>query len=220
MRRTYLQRLESGLKIDTLLYGLSLYAIPILIGIASLYAVFALESQYPFDRQQPVAFHVLEQSGTALAPEEALRQLERVPTVSQQDTKLSEAPYWLSFSLSPGGAAEATVVELPSRHGTEVECWSTAPLSPLGRADRSARAGQVRMEKTGFAIDLGRVTTETTMLCKAEHAGPARITARSPIASARKGLARWPRTAWRRRPWASRRWKRSAGSARSVGASS
>jgi PAS domain-containing protein len=32
------------------------------------------------------------------------------------------------------------------------------------------------MEKTGFAIDLGRVTTETTMLCKAEHAGPARIT--------------------------------------------
>lgn len=103
MRRTYLQRLESGLKIDTLLYGLSLYAIPILIGIASLYAVFALESQYPFDRQQPVAFHVLEQSGTALAPEEALRQLERVPTVSQQDTKLSEAPYWLSFSLSPGG---------------------------------------------------------------------------------------------------------------------
>jgi hypothetical protein len=141
MRRTYLQRLESGLTIDTLLYGLSLYAIPILIGIASLYAVFALESQYPFDRQQPVAFHVLEQSGTALAPEEALRQLERVPTVSQQDTKLSEAPYWLSFSLSPGGAAEATVVELPSRHGTEVECWGTAPLSPLGRADRSARAG-------------------------------------------------------------------------------
>ena len=176
MRRTYLQRLESGLKIDALLYGLSLYAIPILIGIASLYAVFALESQYPFDRQQPVAFHVLEQSGTALAPEEALRQLERVPTVSQQDTKLSEAPYWLSFSVSPGGAAEATVLELPSRHGTEVACWSTAPLSPLGRADRSSRAGQLRMEKTGFAVDLGRLTTETTILCKAEHAGPARIT--------------------------------------------
>lgn len=176
MSRAFLRNRAAGLTIDSLLYGLSLYAVPILIGIASLYAIVALDSQYPFDGQRPIPFRVLEQAAVPLTPADALGLLERTAPVHQHDTKLSESPFWLSFTASPAGGGEATIVELPSRHGTEIECWNAERFSTIGRADRGAGMGAVSMEKAGFAIELGRLTAETTLLCRAGHAGPARIT--------------------------------------------
>ncbi len=176
MTRSQQKRWGLDSRLDTLLYGLSLYAVPIVIGVASLYAFLALESHYPFEGQGAVAFRVLEQGGATLTPAEALQALERKAPVGHVDTRLSEAPFWLGFTASPPARGDALVIEIPSRHGTDLECWNAETLSLLGRADRSASSGALREEKTGFAIDLGRAQAETKILCRAGHTGPARIT--------------------------------------------
>lgn len=163
--------------LDSLLYGLSLYAVPIAIGLASLYAFLALDSHYPFGGQGAILFRVLEeQASKPLTPEDALQALQRKAPVSHEDTRLSEAPFWLDFEVLPPSSGEAQILEVPSRHGTELECWNAGTMSSLGRADRQTRSGALREEKTGFAIELGRPQAEMKILCKSGHSGPARIT--------------------------------------------
>ncbi|MBI4989561.1 MAG: EAL domain-containing protein [Rhodocyclales bacterium] len=176
MRRSQLKGREFDSRLDFLLYGLSLYVIPIAIGFASLYAFIAFESQYPIEGQIAVPFRVLEQTDESLMPAEALQRLDRKALVRHQDTQLSESPFWFSFIFSPSARNDASVVEIPSRHGTELECWNADALSPLGKSDRKESTGSIRNEKTGFAIYLGSLHSETKILCKADHTGPARIT--------------------------------------------
>lgn len=176
MKFSFLRRWANGLQVDSLLYGLSLYAVPILIGMASLYAVVSLESQYPFDGQRQVPFRVLEETVRPLMPEAAMLLLDRTVEVSHRDTKLSESPFWIGFTLNPAAADEGTIVEFPSRHGTDIECWSAAQLSSLGRANRIEREGGLGAVKAGFSLDMGRMTAPARVLCRLGHTGPARIT--------------------------------------------
>ncbi|MEZ5615919.1 MAG: EAL domain-containing protein [Rhodocyclaceae bacterium] len=144
--------------------------------MASLYALIVLENQYPFDGQDPLAFKVLEQTNGSMSPEEALRQLNTKAPMWHHDTKLSEFPIWISFSVSPTRFDDASIVEIPSRHGVEIECWKAGGLSQLGKADRSGWTGAIKAEKTGFAIAVGALRSETEIVCSVEHTGPARIT--------------------------------------------
>lgn len=176
MRRPHLSHQGIGSAIDSLLNGLSLYAVPIIIGIASLYALVVLENQYPFGGQNSLAFKVLEQTNGSMLPNEALQQLNTKAPVWQHDTKLSESPFWISFSVSPTRNDDALIVEIPSRHGVEIECWKAGGLTQLGKADRSGWVGAIKTEKTGFAIAVGALRAETEIVCTAEHTGPARIT--------------------------------------------
>ncbi len=176
MRRTHLGHQRIGAAIDSLLNGLSLYAVPILIGIASLYALIALENQYPFGGQSSLAFQVLEQTNGSMSPTEALRQLDKKAPVWHHDTKLSESPFWISFSPSQISSDDASIIEIPSRHAVEIECWKADGLTRLGKADRSGWSGAIKTEKTGFAISAGTLKAKTEVLCKTEYAGPARIT--------------------------------------------
>lgn len=176
MRQSYLKHQGIGAAIDSLLNGLSLYAVPIIIGIASLYALVVLENQYPFQGQNSLAFRVLEQTNGSLSPKEALQQLDKKAPVWHHDTQLSESPYWLTFSLNPTSNEETPIIEIPSRHGVEIECWNAGGLSQLGKADRSGWTGAIKPEKTGFVITAGALREITKIVCKAEHTGPARIT--------------------------------------------
>lgn len=173
MRRFSVFRQGANAAIDSLLYKLSVYGVPAVIGVVSLIALAMWQSQYPVGGATPLKFRVLEQATPALAPAQALAQLDERPPVLHHDTRLSEAPFWFSFAVP---ATEQSVgVELPSRHAIEATCWNAATLNSLGGANRKEAAGQVREVKTGFAIDLGRLQSEVTVLCRATFSGPARL---------------------------------------------
>ena len=162
--------------LGALLNGLSIYGVPAVIAVVSLIAIFALDRQYGEGRGIPIELRVLEQSGEALEPEIALAQLEKQPLVQHLDTKLSEAPFWFSFSAQPLPSGEPTDIELPSRHAFAASCWGKNGRLPLGSANREHSVGRMKAEKAGFVLELGRPRATETILCRSVFAGPARIT--------------------------------------------
>ena len=164
--------------LETFLYRLSIYGVPAVIGVLSLVLLFALEGQYVPTGARPVEFLVLEETGESLLPAQALAQLNRMPAVVDQSTRLSESPYWFSFSLQPAVGETETLIEFPSRHAVDIACWDSATLNTLGNANRQAAAGRMQSVKAGFALELGvrQSQSPTTVLCRGTFAGPAHIT--------------------------------------------
>jgi diguanylate cyclase (GGDEF)-like protein len=167
------QRFHSA--IDALIYALSVYGVPAVIGLVTLVALLVWDSQYENGGSTALALAVIEERGAALTPAQAAEQLRGAPAVPHHDTRLSEAQFWFAFSAAEG--AGGVDVELPSRHALQVECWSARTLEPVGSANRSAASGRVRAIKAGFAIALGRGDADRALLCRGTFAGPARISA-------------------------------------------
>ena len=168
------RRANAGL--DSLLYRLSVYGVPALIGVVSLLALFVWERQFAAGAGEPLELRVAEQSGDALGPSEALARLEELAPVRYHDTRLSESPFWFTFTVQPAQHGEPVVIEMPSRHAVDATCWDASSLNPLGAADRKAATGRMRQARTGFVLELGKLQSTASILCKAAHAGPARIT--------------------------------------------
>ena len=168
-------RSESGFSaaLDIFLYRLSVYAVPAAIALASLVALAMFQNQYHLEGASRIEFSFLKQAGSALSPEQALAQLATAPTEPEVSTQLSEDPYWLSFTVPPSPVP--TIVELPSRHALDAECWSGDELRPLGAANRSSATGDMKAAKTGFIVELGAQPTATQVICRASHTGPAHI---------------------------------------------
>ena len=162
--------------IDALIYALSVYAVPAVIGVVTLVALLAWDSQYESGGSQPLAIAVIEERGAALTPAQAAQRLRGAPAVLHQDTRLSEAPFWFAFTAAAEGASGGEV-ELPSRHALQVECWNARTLEQIGRANRSAESGGMRALKAGFAIRLGQADAGLRLLCRGSFTGPARISA-------------------------------------------
>jgi diguanylate cyclase (GGDEF)-like protein len=120
---------------------------------------------------------VLAQTEGALEPPAALERLSGKPALRYYDTRLSELPFWFSFTVPASQGGEVVDVHLPSRHALDATCWDTASLRPLGSASRSAWTGQMLPVKAGFAIELDRPASAVAVLCRASFAGPARISA-------------------------------------------
>lgn len=175
---TELRRLSNfGLTatVDSLLYWLSVYGVPAVIGLGSLLALATLPDQYPLDGASALELRILKQEGEALTPPEAVARLAEQPVEYSLGTRLSESPFWFSFAVP--ASDQAVVVELPSRHALEAACWSAAGFHPLGSASRGEAEGALKAAKTGFALELGRLPTATTVLCRASHTGPGHISA-------------------------------------------
>src|SRR5450759_935422 len=163
--------------LDSLLYGLSVYGVPAVIAAMSLAALLAWNGEYATSGGSSLEFRILEQTGEAPGPAHALAQLEERPAVDNQDTKLSESPFWFSFTVKPANSDERTNIELPSRHAFAVTCWDAAGLNSLGSANRTGATGRMKQAKAGFVLELGRLQSQSplTVLCRATFAGPARI---------------------------------------------
>ncbi len=168
---------ESGISasVDTFLYRLSVYGVPVVIGLASLLALALLPNEYPLDGASPLELSVLQQDGASLTPRQALAQLPDQHAAAELNTRLSEAPFWFSFVVP--AQAQPAIVELPSRHALEAACWSAADLQPLGFASRTAAEGAMKAAKTGFVLELGALPVSARVLCRASHTGPAHISA-------------------------------------------
>ena len=159
--------------IDLFLYRLSVYGVPIVIGLASLVVLVELHSQYPVDGASRLAISSFEEDGLSLTPEQALAQLADKPAEPYRNTHRSEAPFWFSFLVPASDQPE--IVEFPSRHALDTACWSAADLHPLGLASRTTADGAMRATKTGYALELGQPRSATRLLCRASHAGPAQL---------------------------------------------
>ena len=163
--------------LDALLYGLSVYAVPIAVGTVTVVAFIAWDRQYPLDSGAGLEIRVAEQADGVMTPEQALSALRSVEPVKHKDSHLSESPFWFSFEARPLAAGGPIVIELPSRHATEVACWEAPSLRSLGQVNRRAASGEMRLAKAGVAFGLGSVHAPTTALCRATFSGPARFSA-------------------------------------------
>ena len=167
--------------VERILYGLSMYALPVSIGIISVIALFLWQPEYGAKEVKQLTFRVIEDSRHALAPAEALIALQEKVAVTHHDTRLSEVPVWFSFSVLGTSNGAASMVELPSRHARTAACWDGKSLQPLGGADRTVSTGLFSEMKAGFAVDLGRPTVDQILLCRSSFIGAARLS-----------VAQWP----------------------------
>jgi len=160
---------------DKVLKFFSAYLVPVAIGIVSLIALVFWENHYPSDGGEVLPLQVFKQTSAELAPAAALRLLADQPAVRHFDTRLSEKPFWLSFSVSPRGPGAPVSIELPSRHSNTVVCWDGATLQELGRADRLNVSGSILPVRAGFSIAFPDLPAQKKVLCQATYTGPARI---------------------------------------------
>ena len=88
---------ENSFSLEAFLFGFSAYALPLLIGIASLMALLLWQPHYETSDTKQLAFSAVEESQQALTPAQALAALQGKAVANHHDTRLSEAPVWFSF---------------------------------------------------------------------------------------------------------------------------
>ncbi len=163
--------------IEWLLYRFGLIAVPIMIGVVTLISLGLWDSQYLSGNGTALDMRFVHESGEALTPPEAQRRLTQALAVRHYDTRLSEAPVWVSVKMPPAVAGVPVAVELPSRHALEVACWNGATLAPLGSANRHQASGGVSEIKAGFSVAVTQAGAVNDVLCRIRSSGPARISA-------------------------------------------
>lgn len=162
---------------EAMLYRLSTYAVPLLIGLFSLIALAFWPSQYPATAPLPLSLQVLEGSSAQVELTGVLGLLYQQAPVRTYETALSEKPFWFAFTIPPSPANDAgpRIAELPSRRASALACWDGESLSPLGRSDRRHNAGALAAAKAGFALQLDASPSDTPVVCRVESVGAAEI---------------------------------------------
>jgi diguanylate cyclase (GGDEF)-like protein len=164
--------------IEATMRVLSVYLVPLGVALASALILMLWDSHFTGGGGQPLTFRAAVESGNALSPSAALRELAQSHPVDYYDSHLSEAPVWFAFrprdaqAGKPGAAPDA--VEFPSRHTVALRCWDGATLRPLGSANRGGGDGALFEAKAGFALRLAPNGGE--VLCRASFSGPAHLT--------------------------------------------
>ena len=164
-----------NLTLDRLLFAFSAYAIPLLIGLVSLLALFAWKSQYLIHEPLELELKVIQSSAGLATPEQAMSQLRGSRSAAFHDTQLSEAPFWFSFDIPKLTDGLAAAVEFPSRHAMDIACWNAKTFAPLGRGNRKLTVGGFSDMKAGFSLALEPTLSEGQVVCQTRAVGPARI---------------------------------------------
>ena len=168
-------RVSAGM--DSLVWVLAIYVVPIAIAVASIAALFIWEDQYAASAGSPIKLRVLRDDSASLSASQASLGLESAPQLGFLNTKRSENPVWFTFDVKQG-SGDGSFAEFPSRHATRISCWDRASLLPLGEADRSGAQGAMSTAKAGFALRLDK-DGANQILCRAIFIGPGRLSASS-----------------------------------------
>ena len=170
-----MDKLNEGL--DRLLYALSTYALPVVIGLASLLALFTWKTQYPVVDPQQLEIQVLKESGDVVEPAQVLALLRENPISPFHDTRLSVAPVWFSFVIPNEVETTPRMVEFPSRHAMDIACWNASTLKALGNGNHQGTTGGISAIKAGFALELSPALKDEQVVCRTSAIGPARLSA-------------------------------------------
>lgn len=174
-------RLQSGLAstyqraLERFLLVLSAYALPIVIGLVSLIAVFSWDPQSHSANGTPVRFRAIEGTQGAQSPVQAYRALDGRPYQASVETRRSELPFWLSLRLDATDASQPLVLNFPSRHAMRLTCWDAGSFQELGSATRKLTEGGMSSAMAGFALTLEHPQDSAEILCRSMSVGPARI---------------------------------------------
>jgi hypothetical protein len=160
--------------LERVLWALSIYVVPIAVGLVTLSALFFWDDLYSSSPERSLELHVTVQSGDTLSPADAARQLALVPATTYFETKLAEVPVWFSFR-TPVAPESGNIVELPSRHATSMACWDAASMGILGDSKKIHDSTVLTEVKTGYALRLDRPGVE--VICRTTFVGAARLTA-------------------------------------------
>ena len=167
---------RSPINVESILYGFSIYALPILITATTIIALAFWDERFPPTSAEPLNFKFIQQSEFPLGPADALLKLQKQPDTRSVDSILHETSFWFLIKIPPTKRADDTILELPVRQTREFDCWDAEDLHPLGHATRDGIQGSIFAAKSGFAASLGRITTDKQLLCKAKFAGSPNIT--------------------------------------------
>jgi diguanylate cyclase (GGDEF)-like protein len=162
--------------LDRLLYIFSTHALPIILAMMSVLALFAWQSQYPSTTPQQLNFQVAALPQDIAYPHAALDLLKQHPRLAYHDTLRSEAPVWISFTASASPDEMTRMIEFPSRHAMEIACWDAVTLNSLGQGSRTKTSGGILAIKSGFALELGLGANDRQIVCQTNAVGPARLT--------------------------------------------
>ena len=161
--------------LDQVLFILSAYGLPVFLALFSLITLFAWDSNYATPDVQKLGFRVLSLSDVPLAQAQILASKPGMAQSHNHDTRLSEAPVWISVMPLVMATGAESVLELPSRHLNQLACWDGATLAPLGAGDRAATSGSMQEVRSGFALTLVPGAAGRSVLCRAQFIGPARL---------------------------------------------
>lgn len=173
--RYRLGRLTYGL--DKLLYVISTYALPIVVGLISVVALFVWKAQYPIPAPQQLDIRVLKQTDALMDPKLASLQLTAREPGAYHDTQLSESPFWFTFTVPKEVERVPMMAEFPSRHTVDMACWDAQTMNSLGNGNRQAVTGGISSVKAGFALELSPSLKGGQVICRISSIGPARLTA-------------------------------------------
>ena len=160
--------------VDRLLLAVSVYALPLLIGVVTVLALMLWDNKLKVVPPVVLEFASIEQLQREMSPAQARDALGSEVPARERETRMSEHPFWFGFPLKQAEAGQV-VFELPSRHASRIACWDAQELRSLGEADRAVSSGQLRAVKAGFVLDAGGAGKPAAVLCRAEFVGPAHI---------------------------------------------
>ena len=163
-------------RLDTLLYLLAAYAIPLFIALLSVLALAAWKNQTTLVEPQRLEFRAINGGSVITSPQQALPLLQSARYVMHVDTQMSEAPYWIGLAVDAQTTGTPVSLEFPSRHAKNLTCWSGPDFKPLGSGSQQAQSGNVISTKSGYSIDLGASGQSQNIICSIESVGPARLT--------------------------------------------
>jgi diguanylate cyclase (GGDEF)-like protein len=158
------------------LYRFSQFVVPALIACLTLAALVFWGQEYLSQGGMPVEFRLVEDRRASLGPAAAAATLPGAQPIRQYDTRLSEAPLWLAFSVPVRIGDAPALVEFPSRHIVDIACWERGSMVDLGYADRTSSAGRLERSRAGFALDPAGLGATAQVLCRVHAVGPARVT--------------------------------------------
>lgn len=174
---THSQNTRTAEWLDNALSGLTLYLLPALILMLTVWSLVAWPEAYPTPQEQPLSFRAAVDESASWTPAQAAKALQDKALVWRHDTQLSELPVWFALQAPAHAPAWRQVVEFPSRHATQISCWDQASLALLGHATRNVQLGGLRLSRGGFALIRGTEVPQQALICKAEFVGPAQLTA-------------------------------------------
>ncbi|MBL8378553.1 MAG: EAL domain-containing protein [Burkholderiales bacterium] len=167
---------RANLAADAGLYRFSQFFVPALIACMTLAGLFFWTQEYLSASGKPVEFRLVEDRRDNLWPEAVVAAMPGAQAIRQFDTRLSETPVWLAFTVPVQVGGARALVEFPSRHIVELACWERGSMVALGRADRAKSEGRIIRMRAGFALDPAGLGSPSHVVCQARAVGPARIT--------------------------------------------
>jgi diguanylate cyclase (GGDEF)-like protein len=160
-------------RLDFPLHMFSAYAVPFAVILLSIIALLSWNSKYQSGSAQELEFRFLkEDPAFSLSPAAAASALVQKSAVTFVDTKRSEDPFWIAFTVPPHN--DKSLIDFPSRHSIQLQCWNDK-LEPAGQADRNGTYGGMTAVKAGFSMMVPTSTAPGSWLCKARFIGPARM---------------------------------------------